>query len=276
MSEVILSVKLFWLTDASYIGGANQPGVTLQGTLMNHSSTVASANKFLNVSNLLAPYDVPFILGETNSLYQEGRPGLSNAFGAALWGIDFNLYCAANNVKRVHMHQGTAYRYGAWNPVPTNTTTKGTKAPFYGSIFVASMLRDLTTSNVSISEIALPSVYEAAYAAYVDGRLSRVAIINMVEYNYTADAITSRPSANYSLSIPEGCGDITVQRLYSNGSDAITGITFDGYSYNWELDDGRPVLLSNVTRGEALDISESGQATVGLPYSSAVILNLEC
>lgn len=264
------------LSISSYIGGANQPGVTLQGTLMNHSSTVASANRFLNVSNILAPYGIPFILGETNSLYNEGRPGLSNAFGAALWGIDFNLYCAANNVRRVHMHQGTAYRYGAWNPVPTDTTTKGTKAPYYGSIFVASMLRDLTTSNVSISEIPLPSIYEAAYAAYVEGTLARVAIINMVEYNYTAAGVTARPSADYSLNVPEGCENITVQRLYSNGSDAITGITFDRYSYNWELDDGRPVLLSNVTRGESLPISASRQATVGLPYSSAAILNLEC
>lgn len=44
---------------------------------------------------------LPYILGETNSLYNEGRPGLSNAFGAALWGVDFNLYCASQNITRV-------------------------------------------------------------------------------------------------------------------------------------------------------------------------------
>lgn len=53
---------------------------------------------------------VPLIMGETNSLYNQGKPGLSNSFGAALWGIDFNLYCASVGFKRVHMHMGTNYR----------------------------------------------------------------------------------------------------------------------------------------------------------------------
>jgi len=84
---------------------------------MNHSSNIASISKQLNESRLLAalPYDLepdlPFIMGETNSLYNQGRPGLSNTFGAALWGVDFNLWCATNNISRVHMHQGTNYRY---------------------------------------------------------------------------------------------------------------------------------------------------------------------
>src|SRR5436189_288350 len=79
-------------------------GLTLQGTLMNHSSTVASIAKQLNESRLLSNLpdrlnpDLPFILGETNSLYNQGRPGLSNTFGATLWGIDFNLWCATNNI----------------------------------------------------------------------------------------------------------------------------------------------------------------------------------
>src|SRR5882757_2924750 len=103
----------------SYIGGATQPGVTLQGTLMNHTSIVLSVAKHLNESNLLASAGLPYILGETNSLYNEGAPGLSNSFGAALWGVDFNLYCAATGIRRVHMHQGTNYRYASWQPIQT-------------------------------------------------------------------------------------------------------------------------------------------------------------
>lgn len=80
---------------------------------MNHTSNVVSVAAQLNESQLLAGLSrslnpgLPFILGETNSLYNEGAPGLSNSFGAALWGIDFNLYCAANNIQRTHFHQGT-------------------------------------------------------------------------------------------------------------------------------------------------------------------------
>ena len=56
------------------------------------------------------PAAPPLIFGETNSLYNQGRPGLSNTFGAALWGVDFNLYSASVGFKRVHMHMGTDYR----------------------------------------------------------------------------------------------------------------------------------------------------------------------
>jgi hypothetical protein len=51
---------------------------------MNHTQTVASVGAQLNVANALNSSGVPFILGETNSLYNEGAPGLSNAYGAAL------------------------------------------------------------------------------------------------------------------------------------------------------------------------------------------------
>jgi hypothetical protein len=67
---------------------------------------VTEYNKILAID----PSAPPHIFGETNSLYNQGRPGLSNTFGAALWGIDFNLYSASVNIKRVHMHMGTNYR----------------------------------------------------------------------------------------------------------------------------------------------------------------------
>jgi len=95
------------------MSGAESPGVTLQGTLMNHTNVKraikAHVDEYLAIlsSDQSAP---PPIFGEHNSLYNQGRPGLSNAFGAALWGLDFNLYAASQGFKRVHMHQGTDYR----------------------------------------------------------------------------------------------------------------------------------------------------------------------
>ena len=267
------------ISSHNYIGGATQPGVTLQGTLMNHTSTVSSISHQLNESSLLAYTGIPFILGETNSLYNEGAPGLSNAFGAALWGLDFNLYCAATGIRRVHMHQGTDYRYAAWQPVDTVNTTKGTKPPYYGSVAVAESLGDLTKGNVSVAEINLPSIYESAYATYVGRRLERIVVVQMREFNYTNNTSgASRPSETYEFSLPKGkCGgmEVGVRRLMANGSDAISGITFDGYSYNFELDDGKPVLLGNVTRGEVLKVGRDGLLSVDVPWSSAVLLDLK-
>lgn len=71
------------------------------------NSHVQSYNKVKQVQGKDTP---PLMFGECNSLYNQGRPGLSNTFGAALWGVDFNLYSASVGFKRVHMHMGTNYR----------------------------------------------------------------------------------------------------------------------------------------------------------------------
>lgn len=251
---------------------------------MNHSSNVASVALQLNESRRLAalPYDLnpnlPFILGEGNSLYNEGRPGLSNTFGAALWGVDFNLLCAATGIGRFHMHQGTDYRYQSWQPIDTANTTIGTKAPYYGNIAVATFLGDLTTTRPSIVNLPLPREEESAYAAYVDGKLDRVIVINMMEYNATAGNPYidhyPRPVEKYEFQLPKGYqGTAEVQWLMANGSDAITGVTFDGYSYNWDLDNGLPVLLNNVTRGQTVDVM-GGKVSIDVPKSSAAIITL--
>jgi hypothetical protein len=57
---------------------------------MNHSSNVASIARQVNESSLLAKYNLPFILGETNSLFNAGKPGVSNTFGAVSTSV-FNV-----------------------------------------------------------------------------------------------------------------------------------------------------------------------------------------
>jgi hypothetical protein len=179
------------------------------------------------------------------------------------------------------MHQGTNYRYAAWQPISTPNATIGTKPPYYGNIAVASMLGDLTKANVSITNIPLSSELESAYAAYVNGQLVRIAIINLSEYNYTASSggpgkPGPRPTVTYNISVPSMYESqrVGVRRLMANGSDALSGITWDGFSYNWELNKGRPVLLPNVTRGETVKIGPGGALQVILPFSSAAIIDL--
>ena len=61
----------------------------------------------------------------------------------------------------------------------------------------------------------------------------------------------------------------------ANGSDAITGISFDGWSYNWELDNGRPVKLVNITTGKFIG-SKNGVVTVQVSNSSAALSSHVC
>lgn len=177
----------------------------------------------------------------------------------------------------------------------TDLDVVGTKAPYYGSVAVAAMVRPVKKNTpVSISAIPLGSdSAEAAYAAHFhpagrknrdESRLARVMVINLHGYNTTVGGAGLEPVLNpparmsrtYTFAVGgAGVKDgarVGVQRLLANGSDAITGITFDGWSYNWDLDHGKPVRLHNVTVGETVKV-KGGQVSVDVPDSSAVMLS---
>lgn len=114
----------------------------------------------------------------------------------------------------------------------------------------------------------------------------------MHEYNYTVNGTStllnpaSRPVRNYTITIPinktvESPGyhsslplpnAAILRALHANGSDAITGITYDGYSYNYELNNGLPVRLPNVTVGQKVSIMD-GKLTVPVEDSGAVTVD---
>ncbi|ORX97555.1 hypothetical protein BCR34DRAFT_548540 [Clohesyomyces aquaticus] len=268
----------------NYIGGATQPGVNLKGFLLSHSKTVGSVGNHVREQASLkaANSSLPYILGETNSLYNQGAAGLSNSFGAALWNLDFALQCAATSIRQIYMHMGTDYRYASWQPVTTSKSRIGTRAPYYGNIATVAALGDVTTDGgVRVKEVKLKSGKdsEAAYAIYTSSKLSRVVVINMAQYNYTSPSqtLSNRPKDSYNFTLPTGCaGQGVVQRLMANGSDATSGITFNGESYAYELEKGRPVRLGNTTRDEVVYVGSDGGMGVEVPWSSAAVVVVDC
>ncbi|KAL4877935.1 hypothetical protein BJY04DRAFT_221509 [Aspergillus karnatakaensis] len=255
--------------------GSQDPTVTLQGTLMNHSMTAAGLASQLSVKNSLRDVGLPYIIGEGNSLFSQGRRGCSDVFGAALWSIDFSLLAASIGIHRVHFHQGVDYNYASWQPVNWGPTVPATRAPYYGTIAAAAILGHTDRHKVQVSPIPMPEETESAYAIYRDGKLARIAIINMVEYN--SSTASDRPSKDYSSRLPDSSRFIKrvpVQRLVASGSDAVSGITWDGYSYNYELRQGRPTRLHSVTtsRSEAV-WARNSIVSVTLPHSSYAVLN---
>ncbi|KAI1774726.1 glycoside hydrolase family 79 protein [Hypoxylon cercidicola] len=270
-------IKLF--SSHNYISGAESLGVTLQGTLMNHTQTAASVGAHVAENATIRP-GIPYILGETNSLYSQGRPGLSNAFGAALWGIDFAVYSASVGIGRVHFHMGTDYRYASWQPVATSKTALGTKPPYYGNVAAAFFLGSDRPSVGALPLDGGDTETDVAYAAYADDVLKRILVLNLRAYNYTRNGTDGpdlnpdpRPARTYQFAgLGAEAGTVQVRRLYANGSDAVTGIAWDGWSYNYELDEGRPVRLANITTGETAQVVD-GAIKVEVPDSQAVVLD---
>lgn len=54
---------------------------------------------------------IPFVLGETNTFFGHGQPGVSNAAAAALWMIDYSLQAASVGISGLYYHQGIGYNY---------------------------------------------------------------------------------------------------------------------------------------------------------------------
>lgn len=258
----------------NYISGATKPGVTLQGTLMNHSVTVRSLTKHVNAANALASIDpAAYILGECNSLYGGGASGLSNVFGAALWVLDFTLHAASTGViHRLHFHQAANAAYGAWSPISSVSGPPATHPPYYGKLAAARFLGASNTTTVV--EIPLSSTpHESAYAAYKGGDLARFAILNMKEYNVSSTV--KRPVATYNFALS---GDMVeskwkVERLTAPGSDVTSNVTFGGYAYEYSTL-GKGVKVNSTAAKETVQTGKDGVLTIGVSNSEAVVLTL--
>jgi Glycosyl hydrolase family 79 C-terminal beta domain len=247
--------------------------VTLQNTPLNYTFTTESIRAHLTGYQSIINDGAPIIVGEANSFFNTGTPNISNSFGAALWTMDYNLWCASQNISHVHMQQGTNFYYDPWQPIDTPLVAKGTLAPYYGSIAAAAMLSNTTTSKVQIATIPMlePQV-DIAYAAYVTGSLARIAVLNLRSYGANSGP---RPSQQYTFSVPgTGSTSAIVRKLDAAGSGVLSGITWDGYSYDYALNGGKLVLLPNMTRGKAAAIC-GGVVSVKVEDAGAVILDFE-
>lgn len=63
---------------------------------MNHTNIVQNLGYQIQREKDLAYLGHEFTLGETNSMARQGRPGISNTFGAALWLVDYSLWAGVN------------------------------------------------------------------------------------------------------------------------------------------------------------------------------------
>ena len=280
------SIKLYTLHN--YMGDCSLQRCNLQTDLMNHTSIVKnlagveSQISPLNHGPLINPTDsstvIPFVMDETNSFLSLalGPKNFANVFGAALWTVDYMLWCATIGVSRMHMQQGTNFGYNSWQPVDSLHNDMNVYPPYYGNIAVATMLGNIPRDSPQIVNVTIPNqdYMESAYACYVNGStLARVAVINMHQYNSTDGPRTSR---NYTFGFPSGSNvhngqQVTVQRLSAAGSDVMTNVTFDGWSYDYNLGQGKPVKVGSQTTETAT--INNGQITVYLDDSSAAILN---
>ncbi|PQE20862.1 beta-glucuronidase protein [Rutstroemia sp. NJR-2017a BBW] len=162
----------------------------------------------------------------------QGAPLISNVFASALWSIDYVLYVSTLHISRLYFHQGTNYRYSAWQPISTPTADAGVRPLYYGNLFIATAFAGGEKQvAVLINETAFTGygIYEAG-----DGRLSGLAVVNLRMWNSTQKA-EERPYTAVQVKVPdEKLGNATVRRLTAPGVEIAGNVTWAGRSVDAE------------------------------------------
>ena len=73
---------------------------------LTHATGVRVTEQYLNATRLAQEVGKPFMMFETNSASCGGFAGISDAFAAALWGLDYGLMMAYSNFTGALLHVG--------------------------------------------------------------------------------------------------------------------------------------------------------------------------
>jgi len=248
---------------------------SLQADLMNHS---AVTTKFVpykaNIDYLKSKYaNVSYVLSETGTALK-GKVEYSNAFGACLSNVDFQLWAMSSGVTRVTGTQRPAAQHALWVPVNVQTNPgPQVRAPFYAQPFVADFIGN-STRPVAAINLDLKSDFLTAYALYEGEALARVALVNLREWNNTMD--TPRGNKTFAINVPTGNNKVSVSRLRARAGAAARGfdangqnITWAGTQWSYKADEGKGQLIA--PKSEPITVQD-GIATVEIADSEAVMV----
>ncbi|KAF2093121.1 hypothetical protein NA57DRAFT_48911 [Rhizodiscina lignyota] len=261
----------------SYMGIAdsNTSPSILQRNLMNHTAVMHHIGNYVSLRSALSKYgDLPFTIGEGNSLAGGGAGGISDTFGAALWVVDYALYIASVGIKRVHFHQSDSAPYNAWIPGHGSELPVKTCAPYYGKLLAARLIGIEDGIQVINPDIPGTDGLESMYVAYDSSGPKRIAILNMKQWN-SVDTGT-RPTRKYTVELPaDGNWNVSAHWLQAKGAELKDGITFGGDSYDFDADHGKPAVAKDDVKAADTGVTIDGnKLTVELDDSEGVLLDL--
>lgn len=242
---------------------------------MNHTAIVHKYFEYKDELTYLRTNNphVPLALTETGSVL--GTASYAGVFGAALWAVDFKLHGLNLGMARIDGSQRPQAAHSLWVPISGVTDSPGpqVRGPWYAEIFVADFIGK-TGGTTRVFEIDLDSDYYSTYAAYENDTLTRIAILNLHEWN---EGEGTRASTAFTIKLPSGCTTLRAGRLtaaagaLAGGYDADgRNITYAGVQWSYKLSNGKaygtPILTNLPVSG--------GVATVQVPESQAVLLHL--
>ncbi|KIW11459.1 hypothetical protein PV08_10759 [Exophiala spinifera] len=275
----------------SYAFSTCDPGRAALATtqnILNHTELTTYADEEIYPSAKAAlDSGKPWVVGEFNSISCSGQPNVTDTFAQALWTVDVELIYAVRNASSVHLHQGATLVFQSDNQVnsagsdgspgystydilyPRDSRKRGKARAlpsFVSQLFMAEAFH--TSQNgaagVRVKELKPPQGVDSArfagYSFYVNGKLSKVALLNM-------KPLYANSTEDFSLDLNLGLsGQAWVKRMTAPSVDETRSqnVTWAGQSF---------------PNGEAigkLEIEEVGKGgSVSVRGSEAVLIFLD-
>jgi hypothetical protein len=157
-------------------------------------------------------YQLPFRLAETNSVFDNGRPGVSDTLGSALWGIQTMFQVASAGGVGINFHAGDDKVY---TPIGPGAAGRHEARPlYYAMLMFATTARGgaLVPVTLNAGDINL-----AAYAVRASDGTLRVCLINKDSQVLRVQIDPGRSS-----------GRASVLRMVGPALEATTGVALGG------------------------------------------------
>jgi len=245
---------LVLLTHHYYADGpAGAPHVSLTQLLQSNQQTRPLLERLAQYSRI---YRLPYRIVETNSVYDEGQPGVSDTLGAALWGLELMFQVARAGAAGINFHGGVHNRRASDDKAYTPIARSGDRyraMPLYYSMlmFVQGARGTLVPARLASDTGGLK-----AFAVRAPEGTLRVCLINQ---NITHDErLAIDPGRKFTAA--------SMLRLTGPAIDATAGVTLGGASVD-EFERWAPPMNEEVrlTGREIL---------VDVPAASAALVSL--
>ncbi|KIM41887.1 glycoside hydrolase family 79 protein [Hebeloma cylindrosporum] len=261
---------------AQYGVGTPRDPQTIFPDFLNHTAGQMIIAPYLNSTAYAQTKGKPLLMFETNTASCGGFVGISDSFGAALWGLDYAMQMAYSNFSGALFHVGgqNVY-YNPFTPPSTNQSTfrKWTIGPIYYSALVMAEAIG-PSNNTQVIDLAANNnnVFSPAYAIYESGNLMRVLLFNYV----TDSSGASNLSIDLTLSGGQNPRQVQVKYLQAPSVSQKGNFTWGGQTFGANFEsDGR---LSGTEDIQTVSCSVNGSGstvcTISVPAPAAALVFL--
>lgn len=217
----------------------------------------------------------PYALREMGMVGPLGVTNISDAFGGALYTLNFLLWSASLNMTSVQFHMTANSFTSAWQPGTNAGGGPHVRPIYYGHAAFNEIIGP--TCAAQIYQATLSSVpsgyseYTRAYSIYQSGSLQSIAVLNTKTANTTE---TDKANVTVSVSLPTSLAGKTVHlaRLTNDGLDAKFNTTWNGVSFEQDSV-GTQTQVDDTD--ETVTVGDDGTLTFSVRDSQAVVANLE-